>query len=251
MSVTKEETEVALYAKIEDPESLQEADLIEDHIQVESTLISGARMRVRKITPIKGGPEGGADRYEITLKVPVENSAGIPSSEETTQETDRGFFEAFSNVAHRAIVKRRHVFVGRAPNITGAEGVVIPPVKYEVDLFINPHTRKKTDWIKVDIELDEVIKALKEAGIDTTGVKQRFNLSNLPFTSENMFSNQSATPEQKQLLGKLWETEFSIKLAPDVFVKTANEAPETPVPQAPAATEEQSVETTDTSTGGI
>lgn len=222
MSVTKDETEIALYAKIEDPESLQEADLIEEHIQLESTLISGARMRVRKITPVKGGPEGGADRYEVTLKVPVEDSAGVPSSQETTQETDRGFFEAFANVAHRAVVKRRHIFVGRSPDITGAEGIVIPPVKYEVDLFINPHTREKTNWIKMDIELDEVIAALKEAGIDTTGVRQKFNINNLPFTSMDMFTPQTATPEQKALLSELWSKQFSIKLAPDVYVKSTS-----------------------------
>lgn len=237
MSSTSNETEIALYAKIDDPESLKEAEFVEDHIQLESTLISGARIRVRKITPVKGPSEGGADRYEITLKIKQPMEAGIPSSMETTQETDRGFFEAFAEVAHRAIVKRRYRFTGKAPTITGAENVVIPAVHYEVDQFVNPETKARSEWIKIDIELDGVLQALEQAGIDTHGLRQRFNLKTLPFTSENMFSAQSATPEQKELLGKLWETEFSQKLAPDEYVK-GNETQ--PVENVPSQAPEQS-----------
>lgn len=217
MSVTNEETELALYAKLLDPDSLVEADGIEDHIQLESKLISGARIRVRKITPIKGGPTSGADRYELTLKIPADPVGGIPSSMETTQEVDRPFYEEFAKVCHRAIVKRRYSIMGSVPVISGAEDVVIPPVKYEVDRFLNPTTRTYSEWIKIDIELDGVLNALKDAGIPIEGVRQRFDLTRLPFTSGDMFTSAGATPEQKALLGKLWETEFAQKVAPDAY----------------------------------
>lgn len=242
MSNTNQETELALYARIEDPESLKEADLIEDHIQLESTLISGARIRVRKITPIKGGIEGGADQYVMTLKIKEEDQGGIPSSAETSQETDRGFFEQFAKVAHRAIVKRRYSFIGNAPVIKGVENIVLPAVKYEVDQFIDPNTRAPCEWYKLDIELDEVLKALGDAGIETAGVKQRFDLTKLSFVSSDMFTAASANPEQKKLLGELWETKFSQKLAPDQYTLTDSKPlnDSQPVPS-------KEVQTTDTS----
>ena len=223
MSTTNEETEITLYARIDDPESLQEAELIEDHIQFESTLVSGARQRVRKIAPVKGS-SSTADRYEVTLKVKRPDDGGVASSNETTQETDRGFYLAFADVAHRGIVKRRHKFIGKAPIISGLDkDIVLPAVIYEVDQFTIPGTGEKSNWIKIDIEIDGILKALKEQGIDTSSVRQKFDISNLPFTGHDMFSAAGANPEQKAILGKLWEEEFAKKIAPDVFVKPQEE----------------------------
>ncbi len=224
MSTTTQETEITVYAKLDDPQSLNEAELIEDHIQLEQTLLSGARIRVRKITPIKGGPENGGDRYEITMKEKLPDDGGIPSSNETTQETDENFYNHFAEVAERGIVKRRFVFMGRAPVVRGAEEeLVLPAVKYEVDLFTNPKTKQKVPYIKIDIEIDQILDVLKEKGIDITGVRQSFNLKNLPFIAEDMFSPKNATPEQKQLLDNLWENEIVLKCAPNEYVKKQDE----------------------------
>lgn len=223
MSTTSEETEITLYARIDDPESLQEAELIEDHIQFESTLVSGARQRVRKITPVKGS-SSTADRYEVTLKVKRPNDGGVASSNETTQETDRGFYLAFADVAARGIVKRRYKFIGKPPIISGIDkDIVLPAVVYEIDQFTIPGTGEKSNWIKIDIEIDGILKALKEQGIDASSVRQKFDISNLPFTGHDMFSAASADPEQKAILDKLWEEEFAKKIAPDVFVKPKEE----------------------------
>lgn len=237
MANKDQETELSLYARISDPESLYEADLIEDHIQLESTLISGARNRVRKITPVKGGAVGGTVRYVQALKIEMEPVGGVASCREVTVDVDRAFFEAFASVANRGIVKRRFTFIGGVPKISGAENIVLPPVKYEVDQFSIPGKNgEKSEWIKLDIELDEIIDALENAGIDISGVRQRFDLSYLPFTSEDMFYAATATPEQKALLGKLWETEFAQKIAPDVFVKGNEPAAPAPEPTQPAPT---------------
>lgn len=205
MSKTQEESEISLMTQIIDPAALQEADAIEDHIQLESRLESGTKIRVRKITPVKGPHEGQGARYELTMKQKVANNAGIPSSLETNTEVDRNFFENFAGAANRAIVKRRYSFTGLAPRVS----LHIPAVTYEVDEFTNPNTGAKASWYKVDIELDGVLKALKEQGIDTAGLRQKFDLSGLPFTCTNMFSTSDMTDEQKKFMDNLWPTELS------------------------------------------
>lgn len=223
MSKTSNETELSLYARLDDPESLEQAEHIEDHIQLETKLVSGARQRVRRIIPVKGGPDGAGDAYELTLKVKKSDEAGVPSSIEVTQETDRGFYLAYAEVASRGIVKRRYTFLGTTPIIEGvSEDLVLPPVKYEVDRFKIHSTGEYSDWIKIDIELDDILEALNKAGISTEGLRQKFNLKNLPFTSHDMFAPNNMSPQQKQLLDRLWAEEFAIKIAKEIFVETDN-----------------------------
>lgn len=230
MSTTNTETELTVYARIDDPQSLNEADAIEDHIQLESTLTTGGRMRVRKITSVKGGPEATGDRFEITIKEKLPKDAGVSSSLETTQDSDRNFYEAFSQIASRGIVKRRYTFLGRAPKVTGLDQqIVLPAVKFEIDQFViptdKPEEKQYSQWVKIDIEIDDILKVLKEQGIDTAQVKQKFSLAAMPFTAEDMFSPESMNEEQKAQLDKLWDTEFAMKIKPEVFIKEDSDQP--------------------------
>lgn len=220
MSRVSIETELTVYARVDDLTELDAAaESIEDHIQLEATLTTGARARVRKVTPVSG--EGGSgERFEFTTKEKLDDDGGIPSSRETTTDVDRQFYESYSSIAQRGIVKRRFSIVGSTPKITGVpEGIALPAVRYEVDVFTNYKTREKCNWIKMDIELQDIIKAMKEQGLDISGVKQKFDLHSLQFTMEDMFSPQSATPEQKALLDKLWKEEFAMELKPEVYKK--------------------------------
>lgn len=230
MSTTNTETELTVYARIDDPQSLNEADAIEDHIQLESTLTTGGRMRVRKITSVKGGPEATGDRFEITIKEKLPKDAGVGSSLETTQDSDRNFYEAFSQIASRGIVKRRYTFLGRAPKVSGLDQqIVLPAVKFEIDQFViptdKPEEKQYSQWVKIDIEIDDILKVLKEQGIDTAQVKQKFSLAAMPFTAEDMFSPESMNEEQKAQLDKLWETEFAMKIKPEIFIKEDSDQP--------------------------
>ena len=230
MSTTNTETELTVYARIDDPQSLNEADAIEDHIQLESTLTTGGRMRVRKITSVKGGPEATGDRFEITIKEKLPKDAGVGSSLETTQDSDRNFYEAFSQIASRGIVKRRYTFLGRAPKVSGLDQqIVLPAVKFEIDQFViptdKPEEKQYSQWVKIDIEMDDILKVLKEQGIDTAQVKQKFSLAAMPFTAEDMFSPESMNEEQKAQLDKLWDTEFAMKIKPEVFIKEDSDQP--------------------------
>lgn len=249
MSRTSRETELTVYARLDDLSELDGVEAaIEDHIQLESTLTTGARIRVRRITPVTG--EGGqGERFEITTKEKLEDEGGVPSSDETTEDTDRGFYEHFSRIAQRGVVKRRYSIIGNKPKISGvSEDIVLPPVKYEVDVFTIPKAKEKSNWIKLDIELQDIIKVLTENGIGLEGVKQKFDLSVLAFTLNDMFSPQSATPEQKALLDKLWKEEFAMEINPEIYVKrekqeeslTQGETEEAPdIPAAAAQTEPQ------------
>lgn len=240
MSRESIETELTVYARLDDLNELEGvADAIEDHIQLESTLITGHRQRVRKVTPIKG--EGvGSDRFEFTTKYKLPDDAGIPSSLETTADVDEQFYDTYSMMAVRGIVKRRYSIAGKVPRISGLpENIVLPAVRYEVDVFTIPKGKdgEKSNWIKMDIELQDILKALKEQGIvNFENVRQKFNLDALAFVMHDMFSPQSATPEQKELLGKLWETEFALKLNPEVYKKEESSTQGTPetTPAAPA-----------------
>ncbi len=227
MSTTNEETEIVLFAKIDDPNVLNEAENIEDHIQLEVRTETGAKMRVRKITPVKGDREGGASRYEFTMKQNVQNKAGVKSALETTQEVDRNFYENFAGIAEQAIVKRRYSFTGNAPKTD----LHVPAVVYEVDEFVNISTKEKSQWYKIEIEIDHVIDALKKQGIETDTVKQKFDFSNLPFTSLDMFSPSNMSDEQKQLLDRLWEEEFAKKLSGDASIIQQSVQPQGEIPK--------------------
>lgn len=218
--MTELETEITLYVKIDDPSELETAVDIEDHIQLENLLITGDKIRIRKVTPIKGVGSGNGDSYILTLKQKAPNDAGIPTSYETSHEVSREFYTAFAESAERAILKRRYSVVGAAPSISGLDrDIVIPALKYEIDQFTIPKTKEKSQWIKLDIELGEQLKALRDQGVDTTGLKQKISLSMLPFSAEEIINPENMTDEQKKTLGNLWETEFALTLKEPVFEK--------------------------------
>lgn len=244
MSHTSEETEISAYGKIEDPEHLKQADQIEKHIQLEQLLVSGDKIRVRKTTPVRGGPEGVSDTYELTIKCSTPDAAGMKSCQETTQEVDRNFYEQFAKVASRGIVKTRYTFIGKPPVIKGIdESIVLPPIKYEIDVFTNVKTNEPASLIKLDIELNDILDELKKNGIDTQGVKQKFNLQNLPFSLNGMFAPQNMTAEQKQMLDNFWDNEAVQMLAPDKFTKIKS-APAPVVAATPVQQEPQQQEQT-------
>lgn len=222
MSVTVIESEITLYIKIQDPGVLDSADEIEDHIQLENTFITGARERVRQITPIKGPGLDVGVHFEKTLKDKRANDAGIPSAFETNEVTDRNGYEAFAQAAERAVLKRRYLFVGGKPTIEDVPATaVLPALRYEVDRFIIPTTKKFSEWYKVDIELTEIIDALKEQGFDPSNLRTRLDLSGFPLVVIEGINPAAQTPEQRATLDKLWKEEFAINVREPVYAKIA------------------------------
>lgn len=220
MSSTSIETELTVYILMEDGSDLSDTNDIEDHIQLEGILTTAGKVRVRKTIPIKGSNLGQGDSYVLTFKDKRKDESGVPSGFESNIDVDRNAFEAYGEIAERAVLKRRYTFDSRKPEITGVDqNIVLPAVQFQVDQFINPNTSQRTNWVKLDIELQDLLKAMKEQGLDVANVKQRFVLSDLPFKSAEIINPTNMTPEQEQKLGHLWETEFSKKLNPEKYIK--------------------------------
>lgn len=235
MSSSNTETELVFYAKLNSYDGLDEAEVIEDHIQLESTFTTGPRMRVRRITPVKGGPEGAGDQYILTLKVKVPGTDAVNASTETNVEVDRNFYENFGNTATRGMKKRRYHFTGEPPTINGQPIPGVPPLCYEVDVFTGPNGR--VPYIKIDVELDKFLEALKPHGYTIDDVRQKFTFDSLPLQMEGVFYGPDQDEQQKALLDDLWENQFTLQLNPEVYVK--QEEQQQPDPLQTAETEEE------------
>lgn len=199
------ETEATIYAKMTDPSGLENADDFEQHEQLEGYSVEGGRFRCRKTT------RGDDVKYVLTLKVKNHGVgiAGIDGNLEYNVEVDEAFYNGFKNVSKKRLVKTRYVFHGKGTSLDSSPETILPPVKYEVDVF------KKLDgctseWVKIDIELDKVIFKLKESGKDINDSKLRLKISHLDFKPVEGFIADQASPEQKEILDHIWENEFNL-----------------------------------------
>lgn len=219
MSVTVPEPELVFYARLDNFEGLKEAELIENHIQMESTFITGPRGRVRKVTPIKGGPTGAADRYEFTMKVKAPPVEGVPSSDESTVAIDRNMFTQFSYAAVRGMNKDRHRFVGKTPSVEGAtENTPIPPFTYEVDVFYTKN-REYSAYVKIDVEVHAIVEALRTQNLPIPDLKSQITFEDLGLALSDVFYGDDQTPEQGALLDKLWQDEWITPMNPEIYKK--------------------------------
>lgn len=234
MSSTVPEPELVFYARLNNFEGLKEAELIENHIQMESTFITGPRGRVRKITPIKGGPAAAADRYEFTMKVKAPPVEGVPSSDESTVDIDRNMFTQFAYAATRGMNKDRHRFQGKTPSVQGAqEGTPIPPFTYEVDVYYTKH-RAYSAYVKIDVEVNAIVTALKLHNLPVPDFKSQITFEDLGLELSDVFYGDDQTPEQGALLDKLWQEEWVTTMNPEIYKKPEPApVPTEPVPGAP------------------
>jgi len=223
MSQSNTETELVFYAKLLSYDGLDEAEVIEDHIQLESTFTTGPRMRVRRVTPIKGGAEGAGDQYILTLKVKVPGTDEVNASTETDVTVDRNFYQNFGQTATRGIKKRRYHFTGEPPTINGQPIAGVPPLTYEVDVFTGPNG--KVPYIKIDVELDKFLQALKPHGYTLDDVRQKFTFESLPLQMEGVFYGPDQDEQQKALLDDLWQNQFVVQLNPEIYTKQEAEVP--------------------------
>lgn len=237
MSESNVETELVFYARLKSFEGLDQAEIIEDHIQLESTFTTGQRARVRRVTPIKGGPTDAADSYILTLKIKVPGTNGINSSIETDVTVDRNFYRNFGATATRGIRKRRYRFTGEPPTVNGQPIPGVPPLIYEVDVFTGPNGR--VPYIKIDVELDQFLAALRPHGYTIDSIRQKFSFDSLPLEMEGVFYGEDQNDEQRALLDDLWQNQFVVKLNPEVYTKQEEQPKETPLAEADQQLEDQ------------
>ena len=212
------ETEVAIYAKMTNQEGLKEASHVEHHEQLEGPSVDGGRFRCRKTTT------GEDVKYVLTMKVknPGDGIGGIQGSLEYDLEIDEAFYTAFKNLATKRLDKTRYIFHGEGTTLdkessSDQEDVVLPPVKYEVDVF-RKEDGTESEWVKIDVELDDVIAKLQEAGEDADETKLRIKVSHLPMSPVGGFIAKQATEEQKKILDDIWDNHFNLP----VFIKNTS-----------------------------
>lgn len=208
------ETEITIYAKIGDMEGLKTADYKEVHEQAETRLNDTTRLRVRKTIkesePFSENENPGIT-FNATLKIDNENSI-VNSNSEINLPITEEFFKAFFAASNSRFIKTRYVFYSKRVSLSvdhpDIGTIEIPKLKYEVDVFKRT-TGEVSEYCKIDIEVDPIIKFLKVNYPDIKDVKYIIKVSHLPFKPNGYFIDSQANEGQMQLLDHLYENDFN------------------------------------------
>ena len=206
---TNMETEIAIFAKIGNPEGFKEASHVEHHEQLEGNYATQGRCRCRKITI------GDTVTYEHTIKIPYGDAgAGVKSVKEVTEPVSEEFYEQFRKVAEKMLRKTRYVFQSENSTVKlDDQESQLPPPKYEVDVFEKPDGTT-SEWVKIDVELDNILAFLNNTPNGEKEYGLTVKVSHLPFEPKGSFICGQATPEQKELMDRIWNTEFRLSPIP-------------------------------------
>jgi hypothetical protein len=204
-----QETEIVIYSKIGNMAGLNEADSVEEHIQLETESANNVRSRVRKTT------KGNFIKNELTFKVD-EVDKEVDSSIEISTIVNEAFFEGFKHVATKQVVKTRYTFDTNKLVLTVTENgetrsITVPNIKYEVDVY------KRTDgsvceWCKIDIEVDRVLEFLQTNHPDVKDLNFKVKISHLPFNPTESMISGYLNPEQERFISALWDNDFNQKV---------------------------------------
>lgn len=207
------EIEVAFYAQVGDINGLSQCESIEEHEQVEARLLNGHKVRVRKVKKKE------IVQYFFTAKKKRADDAKLSDSMEYTSETTQDTFDALSMVAERRIVKTRYRFRSNSIGMKVAdrsEVIRLDEVGFEVDVFkkLTDASGGTSSWIKVDVELQELMAFVKKQYPDIQTFALRINTQKLPFKPTKIIYPDKANEEEKKLIATLWSNEFSESLCP-------------------------------------
>lgn len=204
----EKEQEITFYAHIQKPEGLEQAYGSEEHVQAEIKIDKDRRIRVRKTTSKDKEPE-----YTITTKVIRSDVEGVRTFDETTEVITKEVFEIFKNTVPSYQNKTRYFFKIESIKVTDAEGekeIDLGDLKYEVDVFTNSDG-KRSDWCKIDVEIQGVEQKLKEAGINVEKFNINVKASELPFAPTDFIIMDKETSEEDQAkVSELYDKEFLI-----------------------------------------
>lgn len=206
------ESEMCLIGYMTNHDGLNQADRI---IEIEQYVLPAGKeknseIRVRKANQIYPRIDL---QYYITIKHPV-NKNIITVSSEVNEKISNVFFMAFYLLSERWIVKTRYVFRMKDVNIKAfwdnkEEIIKIPFLEYEVDVYHDNDDLSFYNWIKIDIELDEVANYIRyylkdmKAGIDEVGLYIPTDI--LPIKPTQVFNSNLPNDEQKKIKDALYK----------------------------------------------
>lgn len=206
------ETEVAIYAKIGNPNGFVDANSKEQHEQIEGKFAKGPNCRVRKTT------KDDNDSYVFTFKVKGESvEETVTANKEFNVEVDNDFFEAFkTSVAEKFVLKTRYIFNSENVELTFVQNdekknITIPNIIYEVDVYKKPDG-SLSEWCKIDVEVDTILNFLDKEYPELKDVKLNIKISQLPFRPEEAIIGSTEDEDKKAFLSNLWDNEFNHKL---------------------------------------
>lgn len=208
------ETELVFYARVGNPAGLEQASEIIYQEQAQIKAPNG-RIRVRMEKP-KDAAEWS---YNLLTKTGFSTASGVQSSIEAkpvaiSAET----YERFKQVSDRYMRKIRYVFKVERASIEapGFEGQLdVADLCYEVDRFINSDGAL-SEWVKIDLEIDSLLKALEKAGLSLDVQKHIVaKLSALPWKPVSaFFDDGSKGNSMRALVDEIYERQFIRKQAP-------------------------------------
>ena len=210
----QQELEIVIYAKVTDLEGLGKADSIEDHVQLESRLMDGNKIRIRKTTKPNEAPS-----YMFTAKVKNASNADPQAAQDAMEydaPVDEKLFELYENVCEQRIEKRRYTFGNRSVTLTLdgiSEPLTVEGISYEVDQF--KCGTEVVEYVKIDVEVQKILSSLSKSHPELKTVNMLIKLGKLPFQASEIIYRPTATEEQKQLIEELWKIKFSQKRVPD------------------------------------
>ena len=209
------ETEIVIYAKIGNEEGLKQAFKTIDQEQAQVHAPNGRiRVSMERDTSIKNDWV-----YTLTTKHKVNNVTGIASNKETTKLIDDEIYSMFKSVADVFQRKTRYVFKVenvkvQTSNMSGQ--IYVEELFFEVDRFYTEKpdgTIEFSEWVKIDIEIDNLIAALKEDSYpDSLNMEIKVALSQLPFAPTSAFMEEPDNPKTKELIGAIFDNLFNRKI---------------------------------------
>lgn len=199
------EKELCFYCEIKNPQGLGEAQAVETHEQYEYRLppledgTKRGRVRVRKTD------KNGEVSYTETIKLPIDQTGlgDVEAHAEITEQYFKAWKILYKPKGHHKV---RYTFISNKVNLKlNGELLTIPSVKLEFDIFINSQG-KRSKWAKVDIEVQEIIKHLKESYPEFDTAKFEIDFSSFPMEIGRVVSAVTEDEEEKAAIEHFYKT---------------------------------------------
>lgn len=202
---TEAEIELCYMVEVTDPSGFEKASAMEMHQQYEYKLPPDEQGNRRGKIRIRKTTKNNESVFSETIKTPM-NVESLLGDQESTTEISEAFYNAWRHV-YRASgqQKIRYCFMAvEATMVYQGNEVKLPPVKFEVDVFLDPRGRK-SKWAKVDIEVQDIVKMLKEQYEDVDAAKFEIKFDCLPLGVNQVVSMATKNSEERAAIDNFFK----------------------------------------------
>lgn len=201
----EKEIELCFYAEVKNPAGLEKANAVEQHEQYEYRLPPDEAGERRGRIRVRRTDKNGETTFVETIKVP-HDPAKLIGDDENNVDITEPYFKAWRHVYRASGHKKiRHTFA-----VTNVEmeyqgnTVKLPPLTFEVDIFIAPDGHR-SKWAKIDIEVQDVVKMLKECYETVDAAQFHINFSCLPLDIGQVVSAVTTNVEERAAIENFYK----------------------------------------------